>query len=127
MTDDITLGKDDNMEIISNIFMVMFLWGLFNFTMYVVRVRKTLKKYKDDPNIKGVQIVNGKVHVIEKDKNVFEAEIKEETKELVTDPVCHEELEKANAYHVIRDGQSNYFCSWDCREKFLESVDEKHL
>lgn len=115
------------LTIINNLFVIIFIWGLFNFTMYVVKVRKAMRKHKDNPNVKGIKIVNGQVHVIEDDKNIFEAEIKEEVKEMVTDPVCHAQVERSQAYHVISEGQSQYFCSWDCREKFLESNNEKHL
>ena len=117
---------------IGNIFIVMFLWGLFTFTMYALRVRKTLRKYKDDPNIKGVHIVNAQVRVIKNDKdndateknqNVIDGEIKDETKDMVYDSVCNEEIEKSEAYHIIRDGESHYFCSWECREKFLEETE----
>ncbi len=115
------------LAVIGNIVMIMFLVGLFNFTIYAFKIRNIVRQHKNDPNVKGVKIVNGQVHVIEDDINILEAEIKEETKELVTDPVCNKELEKVSAFHVIRKGQSHYFCSWDCREKFLESVKEKHL
>ena len=111
------------LSFIGNVFTVMFLWGLFTFTMYAIRVRKTLRKYKDNPDIKGVQIVNGQVHVIEKDQVIIDAEIKEETKDMVYDSICNEEIEKSSAYHIIRDGVSHYFCSWECREKFLEETE----
>jgi len=119
-------------DIFSNLLIVMFLWGLFTFTMYAFRVRKALRKYKDDPNIKGVHIINGKVRVIEKEKdqdsikkdqNVMDGEIKEETKDMVYDSVCNEKIAKSEAYHIIRNGESHYFCSWECREKFLGSLE----
>ncbi len=110
------------LSIIGNIFMVMFLWGLFGLIMHMLRFRRTLRKYKDDPNVKGVQIVNGQVRIIKKDENVMEGEIKEETKDMVYDEICDKEIEKSKAYHMIRDGKSHYFCSWECREKFLESL-----
>ncbi len=114
--------------IIGNIVVIMFLVSLFNFTIYAFKIRKVIKKHQDDPNIKGVKIVNGEVEIIGKDDpTIIEAQIKEEVKDLVTDPICEKELEKAKAFHVIRDGVSHYFCSWDCREKYLESVSEKHL
>ena len=112
--------------LIGNLFIVMFLWGLFTFTMYIFRVRKTLRKYKDNPNIKGIHIVNGQVKVIEKDEaenqNVIDGEIIEEKKEMVYDSVCNQEVVKSDAYHMIRDGESYYFCSWECRERFLKSL-----
>lgn len=115
------------LAILGNIFIIMFLVGLFNFTIYAFKIRKVVRKHKDNPNVKGVTIVNGEVKIIEDDVNVLEAEIKEEVKELVTDPVCNKELEKVQAFHVIRNNESHYFCSWDCREKFLEPVSQKHL
>lgn len=115
------------MSIIGNIFLVMFLWGIVNFVMYMVKIRQIIRKNKDNPNVQGVKIENGKVHLIEKDKDIFEAKIKEEVKDLVIDPVCHAEIEKSKAHHLIKNESSYYFCSWDCREKFLEPVDEKHL
>ena len=69
----------------------------------------------------------GEVEIIEKDAVVLDAQIKEEIKDLVTDPICHEQVEKTKAFHVIRNNESHYFCSWDCREKFLEPISKEHL
>lgn len=113
--------------IIGNLFIIMFLVGLFNFTIYAFKIRKVIRKHQDDPNVQGVKIVDGEVKIIEKDQTILEAEIKEETKDMVTDPVCHKELEKSKAFHVIKNDESHYFCSWDCREKFLEPVKAEHL
>lgn len=107
--------------------MIMILWGTINFIFHMFRIRKIMRDNQNNPNIKGIKIVNGQVEVIEKDKEVFTAEVKEEVKDLVTDPVCNTEIERAKAYHMIKDEESHYFCSWDCREKFLESNDEEHL
>lgn len=116
--------KDDHMlSFFSNIFTVIFLWGLFTFTMYILRIRKVMRQYKNNPNIQGIQIVNGKVHVIEKENNIVDAKIREETKDLVQDPVCHAEIEKTSAYRIVKNDTDYYFCSWECREKFLESVE----
>ena len=113
--------------IFGNLFVMMLLLGLFNFIIYAFKVRKVVKKHQDDPNVKGVKIVDGKVEVIEKDATILDAQIKEEIKDMVTDPVCHAEIEKTKAYHVIRNDESHYFCSWDCREKFLKPAQEEHL
>lgn len=113
--------------IIGNIFMLMILWGFVNFIMYMFKIRQVIKKNQDNPNVKGVKIENGQVHVIEDDKTVFEAEIKEEVKTLVTDPVCHKDIEKSKAHHLIKGEESFYFCSWDCRQKFLKPTSEEHL
>ena len=105
----------------------MLVWGLFNFIIYVVKIRKVVKEHQDDPNVKGVKIVNGQVQILEADKEILEAQIKEEIKDLVLDPVCNEKVEKTKAYHLIQGGESHYFCSWDCREKFLKPEDNEHL
>lgn len=115
------------LAIIGNLVIIMFLFGLFNFTIYAFKVRSVVQKHKNNPNVKGVKIVNGEVQVIEDDANIFEAQVKEETKEMVTDLVCKKEIEKTSAFHVIRNSESHYFCSWDCRDKFLESANKEHL
>ncbi len=112
---------------IGNLFIIMFLFGLFNFTIYAFKVRSVVRKHKDNPNVRGVKIVNGEVEIIEDNENVLEAQVKEEIKDTVTDLVCNEEVEKAKAFHVIKNGESHYFCSWDCRDKFLESANKEHL
>ena len=38
---------------------------------------------------------------------------------MARDPVCHMEVDEASALRVERDGQTFYFCSPHCREKFL--------
>lgn len=116
------MRKGDNMlSVISNIFTVFFLWSLLTFIMYIFRIRKVMRQYKDNPNIRGVQIVNGEIRVIEKDQNIVEVKVQEEVKDLVHDPVCNREIEKENAYRLVKNNKEHYFCSWDCREKFLES------
>ena len=110
------------LSFISNIFTVVFLWGLFTFVMYILRIRKIMRQYKDNPNIRGIQIINGQVHVIEKEDHIVDAEIKEESKDMVYDPVCHAEIEKTSAYRMVKNDTDYYFCSWECRDKFLESA-----
>lgn len=115
------------MAILGNLLMLLFLIGIFNFSIYAFKIRKIVKQHQNDPNVKGVKIVNGEVEIIEKDAVVLDAQIKEEIKDLVTDPICHEQVEKTKAFHVIRNNESHYFCSWDCREKFLEPISKEHL
>ena len=55
------------LAILGNLFIIMFLVGLFNFTIYAFKIRSFVRKNKDNPNIKGVKIVDGQVHVIEDD------------------------------------------------------------
>jgi len=45
-------------------------------------------------------------------------EVKEEI-EMVTDNICGRTLPKSEAYIIAKDNQKHFFCSWDCREKFI--------
>lgn len=45
-------------------------------------------------------------------------EIKEDI-ELATDHICGSLLPKKEAYILTKDNQKYYFCSWECREKFI--------
>jgi len=38
---------------------------------------------------------------------------------LVKDLECNKEIEKSKAYIIINNEQEYYFCSWDCRNKYL--------
>lgn len=39
--------------------------------------------------------------------------------EIVRDLVCGNDVPKHKAYQVIRDNKTHYFCSWNCRQKFI--------
>lgn len=106
------------LEFILNIIIAMLIIGLFNFIRGVLRVRKILKKYKDDPTVEGITIVNGKVNVIRKGGQTVP---KEEAKELVMDPICQKMLEKEKAFRVVKEEKEYFFCSWECREAFLKA------
>jgi len=44
---------------------------------------------------------------------------RDESSEIVKDPVCGMTVDPAAAINVERDGTTFYFCSDHCREKFL--------
>lgn len=39
--------------------------------------------------------------------------------QMVTDHICNLTLPKTEAFIVSKDNEKYYFCSWDCREKFI--------
>ncbi len=41
------------------------------------------------------------------------------------DPICGMTVDTATALHAERDGETFYFCSEHCREKFLSAPDDK--
>ncbi|AGL01078.1 TRASH domain-containing protein [Desulfoscipio gibsoniae] len=55
---------------------------------------------------------------IQEDNAQLKLEVKEEI-EMVTDYICGRTLPKSEAYILANDDQKHYFCSWDCREKFI--------
>lgn len=108
------------MEIFLNIFLFFMLVSLFNMIRYMFKIRKVIKLNKDNPNVKGISIVNGQVKVIEDE--AFPPIVPIEKEDLVVDPICGNEVEKKEAYRILKDGQEYFFCSWECREKFLENT-----
>lgn len=74
--------------------------------------------HKDNPNIKGIMMVNGNIRVIEK-KPEEEDPSKKQQKALIKDEVCQKCVSKEEAYCVVVNGRRHYFCSWECREAFL--------
>ncbi|MHC1747780.1 MAG: YHS domain-containing protein [Cellulosilyticaceae bacterium] len=105
-------------DIFLNVILAFMLISLFNLIRYMMKIRKVIKINKDNPNIQGISIVNGEVKVIEKEQssaNIIQAE-------LVTDPTCGKQMDKKDAYRIFKDGEEYFFCSWECREKFLENA-----
>ncbi|HHY81632.1 MAG TPA: hypothetical protein GX505_03005 [Clostridiales bacterium] len=42
--------------------------------------------------------------------------------EIVRDDYCGKMIEKRKAYIVSSGDHKNYFCSWECREKFIKET-----
>lgn len=92
--------------------------SLFNLIRYSLKIKKVMKMHEDNPNIKGVVIVNGHVKVIEKKPGEQEGE-KQSTRAMVQDEVCGKMIKPEDGYCVMINGKKHYFCSWECREAFL--------
>lgn len=45
--------------------------------------------------------------------------------EMVTDSSCGCAIPKAKAYVLALEAEEHYFCSWDCRQKFLSAYQSK--
>lgn len=50
-----------------------------------------------------------------------ETDIKEAAIDLVLDEICNTYVPKNKAYQVVGDDTTHYFCSWECREKYINS------
>jgi Cu+-exporting ATPase len=44
-----------------------------------------------------------------------------ETKAVIKDPICGMTVDEATALHAERSGETFYFCSDHCRQKFLST------
>ncbi len=44
-----------------------------------------------------------------------------ESNSTTKDPICGMTVDEASALHAERDGKTFYFCSDDCRQKFLSA------
>ena len=42
--------------------------------------------------------------------------------ELVYDEICGREIPRQNSYIVATDDAYHFFCSWECRQKFVDSL-----
>lgn len=53
-----------------------------------------------------------------------ETESPDYPQEMVYDEVCATEIPKHNSYIVVVDDVYHYFCSWECRQKFVDSLNQ---
>lgn len=110
-------------EFFLNMILFIGMISLFNLLRYLLKIRKVIKMHKDNPNIQGITIINGEVKIME--KNPIGEEKEEPVKEMIQDIICGQEIEKEKAYRIVKDGEEYFFCSWDCREAFLEKKQQE--
>lgn len=112
-------------KFLCNLAVLFSIISLFNFIRYSLKIKKVLNMHKDNPNVKGIMVVNGHVRVIEK-KPGENLSSKAQQKVLIKDEVCQKQMSQEEAYCVVVDGKKHYFCSWECREAFLRKETEDH-
>ena len=54
--------------------------------------------------------------IVDKNKEVYVEKI---VIEMVKDEVCGRSIPRTEAQILVKDNKKYYFCSWDCREKFM--------
>jgi len=93
-----------------------FLWSMMIFLL-AVRIMGVV-----------VRLLTNRAKTQEKIPNqkTMEKEEKAASIEIVQDIVCGNDVPKHKAYQVIRDNEIHYFCSWNCRQKFI-AEDRKDL
>ncbi len=61
------------------------------------------------------------------DARIFSEEnINEDAVDMVYDQVCELYLPKAKAYQVVEEEETQYFCSWECRQHYIEARNIKN-
>jgi YHS domain-containing protein len=45
--------------------------------------------------------------------------IKQDEHLMVEDQICNNFIDRRKAYIIVRNGKEHYFCSWQCRQKFI--------
>ena len=63
-------------------------------------------------------------------KKSADQEVKEQKKrmdagEMVQDPICGTYVDKENAISVRNGDQVTYFCSYECRQKYLDHIEQQ--
>ncbi len=51
--------------------------------------------------------------------------VEQEYREMVIDPVCNKKIPKDDVYIAVIDDKRHYFCSWECRQKFIADRKKK--
>ncbi|WP_298067612.1 transcriptional regulator [uncultured Mailhella sp.] len=59
------------------------------------------------------------------DQEVKEQKKRMDTGEMVQDPICGTYVDKENAISVRNGDQVTYFCSYECRQKYLDHLEEQ--
>ena len=74
-----------------------------------------------EQEVKAYAIEAEKPELKESDNNRERNMTMKETKSVTKDPVCGMTVDEATALHSERNGETFYFCSDHCRQKFLST------
>ncbi len=99
------------LQLISLIFLVLFI----NMMVGLFKIRKILRENKDNPNLQGIAVINGEIKIIEKETMYTSAK----TDDSIKSDCCGKMVKKSDVYRVVIENKEYYFCSWDCKEKFV--------
>lgn len=89
-----------------------FALGLINLILIFILVRRLLTLFYESRVV--IKVNNAQS---EEEKSV----VQEIATEIVQDEVCNRSIPKKEAHILVQGEDKYYFCSWDCREKFLNS------
>lgn len=96
------------MDMMTNILWMVAIWWMFSRMLRAIRMIQYQKMLQD----KGEQI-----NLTREEESNAKKEI---PLEMVEDAFCGKMIEKSQAYQLARGSNILYFCSWNCREKYIE-------
>ncbi|HOA81542.1 MAG TPA: hypothetical protein PKK61_10850 [Defluviitaleaceae bacterium] len=99
------------MEVMQGLFWIIAIWWLFSSIVRTIRFmqyQKALERSKE---------ANNNINPIDKELDI-KAEKSVEV-EMVEDAVCGKLINKSKSYQLYHDDKLFYFCSWDCRQKYI--------
>jgi YHS domain-containing protein len=97
------------MDTLNNILWIIAIWWMLSRMLRTARIIQQQKMLQKNQAI------------IEHEKEKLKQKQQEVTPlEMVKDAACGKHIEKSQAYQLYQEENTYYFCSWDCREKFIK-------
>lgn len=100
------------METFYNAFKIFFVFIIAKNIVGIFMGMKMARKKKKE-NLKS------NIEDIKKEKKQEQKKV-----ETVKGELCGTEVAKHEAYIVVKDGIRHYFCSWECRQKFISGKEQ---
>lgn len=98
------------MEMLENFFRFFIIFFTIRTVFNIIFVAKPFNRQKFESNTEGAPDLNEKL--VEKEAAI----------DMVFDEMCEVYLPKTKAYQVVEDDRTHYFCSWECRQKYIDQV-----
>ncbi|MEG6616834.1 transcriptional regulator [Peptococcaceae bacterium 1198_IL3148] len=95
------------METLSIFLQIVFFYLIINTIIRMFMQFKMAKKVKE-------QALNEELNRVAEPVKIVE--------EMVHDKICGVNLPRSKSYIIVKNDHEHYFCSWECRQKFLDSV-----
>jgi YHS domain-containing protein len=104
------------MEFVASLLQIMFFFFLVRSVFALVSTIVLTKKLRDAYD-KNEKVKKSEYEAI---KQAVEANSPQATEELVQDKICGKYIPKVKAYITMGDNKRHYFCSWECRQRYIE-------
>lgn len=105
-----SLGDDNNMEMMTNLLWIITLWLVISRTLRAVRIIQYQRKLQEEA-LADKQLNKRPLDESEKDGIQIE---------MVEDLICGKFVERNQAYQLSKENKTHFFCSWNCREKYIK-------